>query len=346
MNGLIAAVLAGGRGERLDHLTAACPKPLVPYAGGCRMVDFSLDNCEASGVRETVLMAKHMAQPLIDYLQQQWAGQLSLNFGHAAPGGRPLIDERGTADALINNRPFLDRDWTSDILVLHSDHIYNFDYSAMLAHHRATGSALTIGYQRIPRRYVSLFGMVEFDQAGNLTAFVEKPPEPTSDCIFTAVAIFRKAELYRYLDQLAQGSWKHDISFDLIPAMLADGEKITGYAFDDYWEDIGTCERYYRAHMRLIDEPGHLRVPATLPGSGSVALRDCAGKSRVIMPQTLTEADFAATRSCLFPGAVIGAGARLENCVVLPGAEIRPGEGVRDLLVSAHGRTMMEPVHG
>lgn len=346
MNGLIAAILAGGRGERLDHLTAACPKPLVPYAGTCRMVDFSLENCRTSGVRETVLMAKHMAGPLVDYLQQHWAGRLSLNFGHCTPQGRPLIAEQGTADALINNRPFLDRDWTSDILVLHSDHIYNFDYRPMLAHHRRTGAALTIGFQQIPRRFVPLFGMVEFDSAGNLAAFVEKPSQPTSDCIFTAVAIFRKPDLYDYLDRLSMGPWKHDISFDLIPAMLANGEKIVGFPFDGYWEDIGTCERYYRAHMRLVDDPSHLRAPLTLPDADAVFLSSVPGKHRVIMPADLAEADFGATRSCLFPGARIGKKAQLENCVVLPDAVIQPGEVLRNMLVSADGRTVFEPAHG
>lgn len=346
MNGLIAAILAGGRGERLDHLTTHCPKPLVPFAGTCRMIDFSIENCRNSDVLETVLMAKHLALPLVDYLKTQWGRSLRLNFGHWENESSAIIDEKGTADALINNRPFLDRDWTTDILVLHSDHIYNFDYRPMYAHHLEKRAALTIGYKHIPRQFVSLFGMVDFNDQGQLTAFVEKPEVPTSDCVFTAVAIFNKAIMYYYLEQLAVAPWKHDISFDLIPAMLANGETIAGFHFPDYWEDIGTCERFFKTHMRLIDEYGFLRAPVTLSDAADVRLISSDNKHHVVMRQSLLDSPFSAHHSFIFPGAEIGAGAHLENCVLLPGAKIEADERLDTMLVSTGGRSKMDADHG
>jgi valienol-1-phosphate guanylyltransferase len=346
MNGLIAAILAGGRGERLDHLTAHCPKPLVPFGGTCRMIDFSIENCRNSGVQETVLMAKHMALPLVDYLKTQWGSSLLLNFGHWENQSDAILDEKGTADALINNRIFLDRDWTTDILVLHSDHIYNFDYRPMYARHLEKKAALTIGYQRIPRQFVSLFGMVDFNDQEQLTVFVEKPEMPTSDCVFTAVAVFNKAIMYHYLEQLAAGPWQHDISFDLIPAMLANGETIAGFNFPDYWEDIGTCERFFRTHMRLIDERGLLRAPVTLPGAADMKRISSGNKHDLIMRQSLLDAPFSGRRSFIFPGAEIGAGAHLENSVVLPGAKVEADERLDAMLVSATGRSKMDADHG
>lgn len=342
MEGLIAAVLAGGRGERLGHLTADMPKPLVPYAGSCRMIDFSLENCRRSGVTETVLMAKHLEDPLAEYLDAQWSSSLRLNLGHSVPGGQAIIEEKGTADALINNRPFLDQDWTRDILVLHSDHIYNFDYRPMYAHHLERRAALTIGYQRIPREFVSLFGMTEFDASGNLRAFVEKPVNPTSDCVFTAVAIFNKDIVYRYLGDLSAGEWKHDISFDLIPAMLEQGEVIVGFPFEDYWEDIGTSARYHSAHMRLIEDSSHLQAPITLSGARDMVRTSGAKKDQVIMPGALVGSEFSARRSCLFPGCTIGRTAHIENSVVLPGSMIDEGEYLHGMLVSPAGRTLIE----
>jgi valienol-1-phosphate guanylyltransferase len=346
MNGLIAAILAGGRGERLDHLTAHCPKPLVPFAGSCRMIDFSIENCRNSGVNETVLMAKHLALPLVDYLKNQWGKSLRLNFGHWDNESRAILDEKGTADALINNRPFLDRDWTTDILVLHSDHIYNFDYRPMYARHLEKKAALTIGYQRIPRQFVSLFGMVDFNDQGQLIAFVEKPDTPTSDCVFTAVAIFNKAIMYDYLEQLSAAPWKHDISFDLIPAMLANGETIAGFHFPDYWEDIGTCERFFRTHMRMIDEHGFLTAPVTLPGAAEMKLISSGRKKKIFMQQSLLDAPFSGWRSFIFPGAAIGAGADIQNSVVLPGAKVEADERLDAMLVSAAGRSKMNADHG
>jgi valienol-1-phosphate guanylyltransferase len=354
MDDVIAAVLAGGVGERLGHLTRDIPKPLVPYAGSCRMVDFSLDNCARSDVRRTVLMSKHMAVPLIRYLQSTWGDRLALDFGHfrelatlAEGEAVPDIaspDERGTADALITNRPYIDLPWAEHVLVLHCDHIYNFDYRAMVRHHRERRAALTIGYQRIERRYVSLFGMVDFDSDGRLTAFVEKPAEPTSDCVFTAVGIFDKAILYRYLDTLARGAWRHDISFDLIPAMLAGGETIVGFPFTDYWEDIGTIERYHGAHLRLAASDAHLRAPVTLPG-GDTLVRP-AGSEAVLMPAALANDAFTTHDSVIFPGARVGAGATIVRSVVLPGAIVPEGTVLQDAVLSAAGVSVVGATHG
>lgn len=349
MENLIAAVLAGGRGERLGHLTKACPKPLVPYAGACRMIDFSLQNCWESKVREVVLMSKHMELPLIRYLQSQWTEKVALNFGpyqSALRSGqehdikniqRP--DENGTADALLANRPYLDQDWVDDILVLHSDHIYNFDYRPMYAHHKETGAALTIGFQRIPMKYVQLFGMVQFDDCGNLSDFVEKPEYPTSDCIFTAVAIFSKKTMYAYLDDLVRSDWRHDISFDLIPALLKNGEKIVGFPFENYWEDIGTVERYFQAHIRFVEDSSHLQAPVTLAG-GDTLIRVHGGQhENTLMPEALSTLNFAAKRSLIFPGARLSGGVVLEDVILLPDARLEAGEKVCSAVIGPFGRS-------
>jgi glucose-1-phosphate adenylyltransferase len=283
---------------------------------------------------------------LVKDLEAHWAASLKLNLGHSVPGSQSIIEEQGTADALINNRPFLDQDWTRDILVLHSDHIYNFDYRPMYAHHLNRGAALTIGYQRIPREFVTLFGMTEFDESGNLRAFVEKPEHPTSDCVFTAVAIFNKDIAYRYLNDLSAGEWKHDISFDLIPAMLEQGEVIVGFPFEDYWEDIGTCARYHSAHMQLVEDSSHLHAPLTLQNANEVIRLDEGAKSQAILPSSLADAPFSARRSCLFPGCEIGPGAHIEGSVLLPGAVVYEAEQVCGMLVSPAGRTQIEGFNG
>lgn len=345
---LIAAILAGGLGQRLGHLTVDCPKPLVPYAGTCRMIDFSLENCRASALSEVLLMSKHMALPLMRYMHDQWSSRIAINFGrHGAlldgtsEAGADEPEERGTADALTNNRRYLERNGIEDVVVLHSDHIYNFDYRPMYAAHKASGAALTIGYQRIPIEAVSLFGMVEFDERGRLTQFVEKPANPTSDCVFTAVGIFNRSLMFHYLDMLARTEWAHDISFDLIPAMLQGGEAIIGYPFDDYWEDIGTIERYHRAHMRLVQSAAHLRAPVTLAGGGTIARFDLPDLATVVMPQALVDTGFVARQSLIFPGASIGPGAQIERCVLLPDALVGPDERLSDAVVSGHGRTLI-----
>jgi len=343
MHELRIALLAGGLGQRMGRLGQGRLKPLVPFGGACHLIDFSLHNARASGAHEVLLMAQHNEAQLLRYLLASWCQRpgFRVHFGlyddaqphtiEALFAERPRPPEHGTADALIANAPYLFERPERDLMVLHADHVYRFDYRPMLARHRASGAALTLGYQRIAPEFVKLFGMVAFNAAGQLTQFIEKPAEPRSDTVFTAVCIFRRDILWRYLQALQQGGdWQHDISRDVIPAMLAGGERIVGHAFTGYWEDIGTVPRYWQAHQRLLDATPSLRpeeLPQTLaPGwpMQHVAQRD--GVLQSLLPSDLRCEGARIEHSVVYPGAQVAPGARVRHSVLLPGARVGAGD--------------------
>lgn len=347
LKGIMALLLAGGMGTRLKTITSELPKPLVPYAGTCRMIDFSLQNCVDSGIQELLLMSKHEERQIHQYLLEHWQSKINLHFGcyndihhelHEQVYQRvERAEEKGTADALIRNQPYIDRADIQDVLILHSDHIYNFDYREMHEQHLQTGAALTLGYQRIPMRFVSLFGMTEFDADNNLTAFVEKPTNPTADTVFTAVCIFNKDIMFRYLTQMHQAHGLGlDVSRHLIPAMLANGEIIKGFCFDNYWDDIGTTERYHLGHMKLLKDDINLSAPVTFPEAETMQYVNDEQFSNVLMPESFKSIPFTAKSSVIYPGANIGAGAVIEDSVILPGGQIGENTELRNALVNAH----------
>ncbi len=329
-------------------------KPLVPFGGACRLVDFSLTNSRASGLREVLLLSQYEERRLMDDLHAVWNKQsgFRVHFGpyndaYALRGEVPATlpertwpEERGTADALIRKERYVFGDSARDVLVLHADHVYRFDYREMLREHRASGAALTLAYQRIERRYVHLFGMVEFDAAGDLTRFQEKPAEPESDLVFAAFCLFHAPTLHRYLELLDGTGWQHDISRDVIPAMLAGGERIRGHRVPGYWADIGTVERYHRAHRLLLrDDPSiHLAdLPRTV--RSEVPLRKInneMGVRRSLVPADLVN-DGVIEESVLFPGVRVGAGATVRDSVLLPGAVVEPGAEITSSIVLEDG---------
>lgn len=344
MNKLLGVLLAGGKGQRLKQLTHDLPKPLVPYAARCRMIDFSLQNCVDSGVGEVLLLSKHMEILIHQYLLREWTDKIAIHFGpyQALHQCRPedvyrdviKPNEQGTADALLNGRDYICRDNYEDVLILHSDHIYHYNFKRMYDLHKSSGAALTIGYQEIPLEYVKLFGMSKFDSDGNLTEFVEKPENPTANTVFTAVCIFNIKTLYHYLDELKHSDWRHDISHDLIPAMLRNGEIIKGIRFDDYWEDIGTTERFYKAHMKLVEASVQLNPPVTLLSAENVALISDEKRRRVLADTAFSVLDFSAENSVIFPGAKIGENCFIKNSVIMPDAELPAGSNISNALVS------------
>jgi len=348
MRELRATLLAGGYGKRMGRLGLGRLKPSIPFGTRCHLMDFSLYNAQQSGIDEVLILSRYNEHQLHSYLLETWDAKLRIHFGpfdalHHRPAAQVYQEvkreeERGTADALIKNRPYIDVPPYRDVMVLHSDHVYRFDYRDMYRFHREHGAALTIGFQRIPLEFVSLFGMVEVDADMNLKAFVEKPLRPTSDKVFTAVCIFRRDILYRTLEALQHTGWVYDISKDVIPYMLAQGEIIKCYPFHDYWEDIGTAHRYHRAHMNMLDGVGVPleEMPQILPGGDTCVRVDTPQVRKSIAPRALAErGNVRVQRSVIFAGANIGEGASIQESVVLPGCRIAPGVRVEGSIVCA-----------
>ncbi|MEV7186869.1 sugar phosphate nucleotidyltransferase [Kitasatospora sp. NPDC093102] len=350
-DGVRATLLAGGEGRRMGALGTGRLKPLVPFGGSCRLVDFSLANAEASGFGEVLLLSQYEERQLMDDLYRTWwRPGFRVHFGpydqpYRAGEGYRALDrtappERGTADALIRKAPYLFGPDTSEVLVLHADHVYRFDYGPLIDAHRRSGAALTLAYQRIERRYVHLFGMVDFDAAGRLTTFVEKPAEPTSDLVFAAFCVFDAARLHHYLELLDGTDWQHDISRDVIPAMLAGGESVLGHEVRGHWEDIGTVDRYHRAHLALLDHDPSMTVsqlPCTIRPEVARRLVDTGpGLTRSLVAADLVN-DGLIAHSVAFPGARVGAGARVRRSVLLPGATVPAGAEIDGAVVLEDG---------
>ncbi|HEX4728212.1 MAG TPA: sugar phosphate nucleotidyltransferase [Jatrophihabitans sp.] len=344
MHDVRAALLAGGKGERLGRLTQRAVKPLVPFGGTCRLVDFSLACARRSGIGEVVLMSFERERDLIRHVLRWWDDQPGfrvhlgpnerLRDGLAGAGAEPAQPlairqpEAGTADALLTNEAYVFAEPVRDVLVQHADHVYLYDYRRMLADHRCQGADVTIGVQRIERRFVRLFGMVDVDPGGRVLRLVEKPAEPTSDLIFTAFAFFRAEVLRDVLHKLReQPDWQHDISRDVLPFMISHDFRVRAFEVQGYWADIGTLERYHLGHLELLANPTlmppTLRPRTLLPprwdGSNLLA-PDCtlAGQAR---------------SSYGYAGSVVEHGASVVRSILMPGSRVRPGVSVRDSIV-------------
>lgn len=349
MRDVRAALLAGGKGERLGRLTKRTIKPLVPYAGTCRLVDFSLASAQHSGIPEVVLMSLERERDLIRHVLRWWAGHPGFRV-HLGPnehlGGcradddvlqsRPLAARRpelGTADALLTNEPYVFAGPVRDVLVQHADHVYLYDYGPMLAEHRAHDADVTIAVQRIERRFVHLFGMVDVDGAGRVMRLVEKPAEPTSDLIFSAFALFRADILKAVLHELAAlpaSGWHHDISRDVLPYMMARGLSVRAFEVSGYWADIGSVERYHLGHMALLDDPELLPAslrPSTLERATSLQLDG----TNLLTPECMVAGEMWSTFS--YAGSVVEKGATVTRSVLMPRARVRSGLRVKDSVV-------------
>ncbi len=271
MKNILAVVLAGGKGSRLDPLTRDRAKPAVPFGGGYRIIDFVLSNCLNSGFRKILVLTQYKAMSLDRHINLGWRHFLCNEMGEFVDVLPPQqrIDEQwyqGTADAVYQNIYALEKERPEYVVILAGDHIYKMNYMKMVEAHREHEADLTIGALRVNKEDAKEFGVMQVDASNKVIGFEEKSPNPkpipgdhdhclASMGIYVFTAKFLFEELCR--DATKRDS-SHDFGKDLIPSLL-ESHRLFAFPFRDenrktdaYWRDVGTLDAYYEANMDLV----------------------------------------------------------------------------------------------
>ncbi|QHW31376.1 NTP transferase domain-containing protein [Paenibacillus rhizovicinus] len=339
-NACVAMLLAGGEGRRLSPLTASMAKPAVPFGGSCRIIDYTLSNCINSGIGRIGVLTQYMADSLHAHIGDgsSWRSNGQTADITLLPSSRAGQNGYlGTADAIVQNLDFIDRQSPEHVLILSGDHIYRMDYRQMLQDHIASGAAATIAVKRVPWRDASRFGIMLADERRMIVDFEEKPAKPRSNLASMGIYIFNWPVLREaLLEDLRNPASSHDFGKDIIPGMLRNKIAMLAYSFEGYWRDVGTVESLWEAHMDLIDgeldeaEDGHRNPWPILTGqSGQAAqARSCPRAdvpSSYVHHDSLIKGDL--DRSVVFAGVAVDEGADIRESILMPGARI--GRDVR-----------------
>lgn len=355
---ILALILAGGEGGRLDVLTEQRAKPAMPFAGTYRLIDFALSNCVHSKITDVWVIEQYEPYALNDHLANGRPWDLDRTYGglQVLPPYAVRADVRtqsgfahGNADAIYRNRRFI-REFAPDVIVvLSADHVYKLDYRAALARHHECGADVTLVTTRVAPREAHRFGVVKVNEAdGRITDFAYKPKRPESDLVTTEVFIYRASKLLDTLEALARAkqtskrgvksagekksrrsnssggddggeSSLKDFGHELLPQLVGEGRAYE-YRLNGYWRDLGTIESYWQGHMDLLHTSHE-----------GLALDDAAwpiltyGAQR--MPARLG-------RTARFENSLIASGCVIEGevtrSVLAPGVRVEKGARVRD----------------
>lgn len=356
---MIAMLLAGGEGKRLGVLTKDLAKPAVYFGGKYRIIDFTLSNCVHSGIDTVGVLTQYQPLELNRYLgigspwglDRQDGGMAILPPYVKQKGG---VWYKGTANAIYQNMPYIERYNPEYVLVISGDHIYKMDYDLMLQHHKRSGADVTIAGIEVPWKEASRFGVMHVDDEDRITAFEEKPKNPTSNIASMGVYIFTWKTLQKYLiyDEARRGS-SHDFGKDVIPAMMNGGLHLACYPFKGYWKDVGTIESLWEANMDLLtDKPSlclydpNWRIysvspnrPAQLTTMTAEVTASCVNEGcmlegivdrSVLFCGVHAEQGSYISESVIMPGVRIGAGARVYRAIIGEGAVIQAGVTIGD----------------
>lgn len=315
MGKLPAIIMAGGRGKRMDILCHERAKPVLPFAGKFRVIDFSLSNCVNSGVTDIAVLTDYHRSTMASYLRRWYDGNARPNSFHVLEPKKGSY--LGTADAVYQNLDFLEKHAESNVVVLAGDHIYKMDYRKMLAFHEDMKADVTIGVIPVPIEQAHRFGIVTPGADGRVTDFVEKPAVPHSNLSSMGIYLFNARILAdRLREDAANPASPHDFGHAVIP-MMVKRDRVFAYRFNSYWRDIGTVEAYYRANMELIgQEPAF-----NLVGNWPIYTEEVDLPSEEYNPGAIIN-------SLVSPGCVIKG--RVEYSVLSPGVVIEENAIVRN----------------
>lgn len=218
----------------------------------------------------------------------------------------------GTADAARQTWDALEAMGGDQVLILAADHVYDMNYADLLAAHRASGAAVTVAVDTVPRAEARGFGVMQADAQGRILSFLEKPADPPGmidqpdhAMVSMGIYVFDRRWLQGALfDRPVEAM---DFGHDVIPDAVSQGVAAVwrmpaGPSGRGYWRDVGTLDALRRAQLDFVAaEPA--RLPFASPASDWYL-----GRGSIAMP-----------------GAVVPQSARLICTLVAPGTQVPAG---------------------
>jgi len=341
----VAMLLAGGQGSRLYALTQKVAKPAIPYGGKNRFIDFPLSNCINSGIDTVGVLTQYQPMVLNEYIGNGQPWDLDKMHGgiHVLPPYQTAAGAswyEGTANAIYQNIPFIERYDPEYVIVLGGDHIYKMDYSKMLDYHINNEADSTIAVIDVPRSEASRFGIMTCDEKGRVVDFTEKPKEPKSTLASMGIYVFTWNKLRKYLvENENANTGSKDFGKDIIPAMLENNERLFAYEFDGYWKDVGTLDSLWEANMDLLSPnvPLDLYDPSWKIYSRNENMApQYIGENAHVENSMITEGsvvDGTVDFSIISAGVTIEEGASVKYSIVMPGSTIKKGAVVEYAII-------------
>ena len=211
-----AVILAGGQGSRLRPYTDTIPKAMIEIAGRC-IIDHQIEWLAEAGVNDVIVSAGHLSDVLTEHLTSTEQPVRSQVVVEDEPLGRG-----GGLKYAGRHLPEQGQAWYA----LNSDIWTRFDLRAMAAHHAERLAVATIALAR-PRMP---WGVVDLDEYGRITDFVEAPPSPYP--INGGIYVFA-GEILDLLPDVG------DHERTTFPS-LARQRRLAGFPIESYWRAIDT----------------------------------------------------------------------------------------------------------
>jgi len=221
-----AVILAGGKGTRLRPFTYAIPKPLMPI-GELPIIEIILKQLKNNGFNNIIISTGYK-ENLIRMFLNGADKKYGLNIKYSNEN-EPL----GTVGSLSLIRDELNEDF----ILMNGDTLCTVNYNELMKYHKKSNNMATI---TLCKKDIKIdFGVVQLEGNNNIVNYIEKPTH--SYFVSIGVYVF-KPDVLKYIPD-----GRLDFP-DLVKILIKNNEKVGGYIFDGYWQDIGRSEDYMKAN--------------------------------------------------------------------------------------------------
>lgn len=333
-----AMILAAGVGSRLDPLTRAIPKPMVPVVNRPVIEHIVLD-LKKHGFTDLMVNLHYLG----DVIQQGLGDGSRLGVRISYAQEDKLWGDAGSvkrSQAFFENQTFL---------VVGGDDISDIDLSGLMALHREKRAASTIATTVVDDP--SQFGIVVTDDEGRITRFLEKPKggDVFSNTANTGVYVF-EPDVFDLIPPDTFWGFGNNV----FPSLLESGRPLYGFATTSYWKDVGNLQVYRQTNFDALNGFVHLDIPlreksgvwwgenieidprAYVGSPVAIGNNVTVGAGARLLENTVIgdgcviEANVTLKDTILWAGARISEGTHLERCVVGTGAQVQSSVAIFD----------------
>ena len=305
-----AILLAGGKGTRLRPLTIHTPKPIVPIFNR-PFLHYQIDLLKQVPEIDEVILSLNYQPRRIEEI-----------FGDGSDVGikiRYVVEPAplGTAGAVRYAGDSL----TESVVVFNGDVLTQIDLAAVIRLHRERQARATIVLTPVDNP--TAYGLVETDQAGNITRFLEKPQadEITTNNINAGIYILEPDTFDRIPKDV---SWSIERSF--FPSLIERAETFVAYIYNGYWIDIGTPDKYTQVHRDIMDGRYVAAPFHNVSGARTAVATDARIEAGATIegPCFIDDGVTVKTGARIGPYSVIGRQTQIEEHAIVDGAIIWP----------------------
>lgn len=305
-----AMILSAGFGTRLLPHTLRLPKPLFPVLGGT-LLQIAIQSVLKARPGKVVVNAHHLSEKIEEYINSR-------------DYGVEIIVTRedkilGTAGGIKNAERWLSGD---DFIVINSDIIMEPPWDELVAAHKKNGAVATLALRANPDP--ARYGVLNVNGQGEITRFLDsRSPAHAKNqqpLMFTGASVISPA-----IFDLIPAGRAVDISGEVYKPLVTKGGGLYGVVTDTPWRDVGTIADYHATVMDALREMRESVIDAIIPASAIITAPVHIAQGAVIGEKCHLGPNVA-----VYEGAVIGDGARLMDCVVLPDSMVGNGEHVAE----------------